>query len=251
MSDYECLNEATYRQDAVVDAYASQDSLQPGEAAVVGSLGDLGGMRMLDIGVGAGRTTYHFAPQVKSYVGIDYSPELVRVCRQRVPDADISIGDARDLTRFSDDTFDLVMFSFNGIDYVSDSGRRQVLSEVRRVLAPGGAFIFSSHNRDYDRIGLLPWQERRPGRAILRHSVTALLHTLKRRSMRRRELVTADYALVNDEAHDWALITYYVTSDAQVRQLEAAGFLQVQALDQWGALSNGDSESIWRHYVGR
>ncbi|MDR7252132.1 SAM-dependent methyltransferase [Nocardioides sp. BE266] len=251
MSDFEGLNEATYRQAGIVDEYAAQESLHEGEERLLERVGDLSGARMLDIGVGAGRTTAHFLDRVGSYVGIDYSPELVDACRRRFPGADVSVGDARDLSRFADGSFDLVLFSFNGIDYVADEGRRRVLAEVRRVLADGGHFMFSSHNRDYSRLGKLPWQDARPGRTMLKQSAHALLHTRRRREMRRRELVGRDHVLVNDNAHDWSLLTYYISPPDQVRQLADAGFADAECFDQWGRPSATDEASVWRHYLAR
>lgn len=251
MSDFEGLNEATYRRAGIVEAYVARDALQEGEARVVEQAGDLGEGRMLDIGVGGGRTTAHFLPRVGSYVGIDYSPELVGACRARFPGADVSVGDARDLSRFADDSFDLVLFSFNGIDYVSDEGRRRVLREVRRVLVQGGTFVFSTHNRDHVRLGKLPWQDARPGRTMLKQSAHALRHTRRRREMRRHEVVGPDHVLLNDDAHDWSLLTYYISGPDQVEQLREADFVEVTAFDQWGRPSAVDADSVWRHYLAR
>ncbi len=251
MSDFEGLNEATYRRAGIVEEYAAHDELQEGEVRVLDRVGDLSRVRLLDIGVGAGRTTGQLSERVASYVGIDYSPELVEACRRRHRGAEVSVGDARDLSRFADGSFDLVLFSFNGLDYVSDDGRRRVLAEVRRVLVPGATFVFSSHNRDYAQLGLMPWRTGRPGRTMLKQSAHALLHTRRRRRMRRRELVGPDHALVNDNAHDWSLLTYYVSPPDQVAQLRDAGFTVVECFDQWGEASARDERSVWRHYLAR
>ena len=40
---------------------------------------------MLDIGVGTGRTTMHFAGLVKEYVGVDYSSALIQACPEKIP----------------------------------------------------------------------------------------------------------------------------------------------------------------------
>jgi len=56
------------------------------------------------------------------------------------------VCDARDLGMFKDNSFDFILFSFNGIDYVSHRDRKQIYKEVLRVTKSGGHFCFSSHN---------------------------------------------------------------------------------------------------------
>jgi SAM-dependent methyltransferase len=146
----------------------------------------------------------------------------------------------------------VVVFSFNGIDYVSHDDRLRVLAEVRRVLGPGGAFVFSSHNRDWVRFHLLPWQGRpRPGRALLRASVAALRATPARRRLRRQELVTPTYAIVNDDAHGYRLLTYYISSDDQLHQLAEAGFRDAISHDPSGAPGAAGTRSAWVYYLAR
>jgi SAM-dependent methyltransferase len=103
---------------------------------------------ILDLGVGGGRTVPLLRAVSRDYVALDYTPELVAACRQKYPDADVRHGDARDLSRFADGSFRLVVFSFNGIDSVNADDRMTILREVHRVLCPGGLFLFSAHNRE-------------------------------------------------------------------------------------------------------
>lgn len=93
---------------------------------------------ILDLGVGAGRTVPLLLDISNDYTGLDYTPDLVRVCRQKHPGVRVHPGDARDLSRFDNDSFQLVVFSFNGIDAVNHDDRVTILREVRRVLRPGG-----------------------------------------------------------------------------------------------------------------
>ena len=64
--------------------------------------------------------------------GIDASPRLVAVARDRTPDADIRIGDMNDLP-WEDETFDIVT-TFRGIWGTTPSA----FDEAHRVLRPGG-----------------------------------------------------------------------------------------------------------------
>lgn len=247
-------NRRTYEDASVVESYRSASQLTAAEVKVLASLPhDLGSSRLLDIGVGAGRTTGELASTVAHYVGIDYSHGLVAAARRRHPGVDLSWGDARDLARFPPASFDVVHFSFNGIDYVDHADRLRVHHEVHRVLAPGGAWTFSTHNRAYVRRGMLPWQGRiRPGRVMLRKSVEALAARGNRRRLRAQEVETVDYALVNDDAHHYSLLTYYISADSQLRQLADAGFVDGAVFDQRGDPTDGPStESIWLHYSCR
>lgn len=105
------------------------------------------GMRILDVGVGGGRTTPYLSSIAGRYVGIDYAEQMVQLCRSKFPDLEFHHQDAADMHLFSDRSFDAVVFSFNGIDYLCpDESRLQCLRECARILKDDGVFIFSSHN---------------------------------------------------------------------------------------------------------
>ena len=103
-----------------------------------------------------GRTTSLLRLVSSDYVGIDYTPELVELCRRRHPDADIRLGDARDLSDIADGSQGLVVFSNNGIDAVDHDGRERVLSEAHRVLGAGGVLCYSTLNKDGPLFGAHP-----------------------------------------------------------------------------------------------
>jgi SAM-dependent methyltransferase len=119
--------------------------------------------RILDIGVGAGRTVGLLSLLSDSYVGIDYASEMVAACHAKYPNSDIRWGDARDLSMFPDGSFDFVLFSFNGIDTLDHEGRAIALSEIYRVLDEGGFFVFSTHNKNGPSYNETPFQLHRPG----------------------------------------------------------------------------------------
>ena len=95
---------------------------------------------VLDVGVGGGRTVPLLRRSAASYVGIDFVPELVTAASKRFPDADIRIGDARHLD-FPDASFDLAVFSINGIDAISHSDEG---SPCARSAASSGRVVLSS-----------------------------------------------------------------------------------------------------------
>jgi len=135
-----------YNDSDIVAHYAKMSGLQPCEVAIFGRWLKPG-MAILDIGVGGGRTTPALTEIAGRYVGIDYSQAMVEACKKRFPSLEFRHCDARELSQFGDDEFDAVVFSFNGIDVITDdAGRARCLKEIARVLKPGGIYVFSSHN---------------------------------------------------------------------------------------------------------
>lgn len=141
-----------YDSEHVSRGYGKRDYLEPAEETLITELGPgmLAAMDMLDMGVGGGRTTKYFAPLVRYYVGADYAPEMLKVCKKRYGgDFNFIECDARAMEAFKDNSFDFVLFSFNGMDSFSHKDRMTALKEVRRVLRNDGIFYFSSHNLNW------------------------------------------------------------------------------------------------------
>lgn len=134
-----------YERPDVVERYVDMRGLLPVEGELF-ARHLRPGSRVLDIGVGAGRTTPALSADAATYVGLDISAAMIDACRVRFPDLTFEVGDAADLSRFPDASFDLVVFSFNGIDHLHpESARARCLREMRRVVAPGGLVVYSSH----------------------------------------------------------------------------------------------------------
>ena len=197
--------------------YAAAIGLTPAETAAL-ALACTSGVT-LDLGIGAGRTTAILAPLARHYVGVDYAPGMVTDCRTRfahLPRTTFLEADAAALDTLQSATFDLVLFSYNGLDYVAHPHRLRILHEIRRLLAPGGCFVFSTHNRAWRGVQRRP-RLARPLRARgLARTATEWLNWTR---LRPAERDTADYALVNDAAHRFALVTYCIGRAAQLRQL--------------------------------
>jgi ubiquinone/menaquinone biosynthesis C-methylase UbiE len=139
-------NQNHFSHSSVVSSYADRDTLLSSEATWLTRNADrFRGTRILDLGMGCGRTSPHLMSVSSNYIGVDYSHAMVDCARRRLPGVDFRIGDARALD-FPERSFDLVVFSFNGIDYVDRADRWRILREVNRVLVLGGTFLFSSHN---------------------------------------------------------------------------------------------------------
>ena len=142
----EIPNLRTYSAPEVASYYAALDYLTPCEQLLLRTY-IKPGMAVLDLGVGGGRTAPYLARIASRYVGVDYSEAMVRTCRRKFPNLDFVLADASDLSAFEDASFDAIVFSFNGLDYVvPDEKRLRCLRECRRVLRDEGVLIFSSHN---------------------------------------------------------------------------------------------------------
>ena len=259
-----CRNRRVYESSEVVRQYASlaEDvGLFPSERAILERLrAEARGGSVLDIGVGAGRTTRALADAHARYVGIDYAASMVARCRQDFPDLDFRQQDARALVDFPPAQFDSVWFSFNGIDYVRWPDRARVLGEVARVLKPGGTFVFATHNLHAPPKPPGRWPEWRTEGSLLRR-VAANIRRLARhaschfnyRTRRSREIRREGYALLIDSAHGYRLMTACVTPRYQRQQLREAGFDGVEVIGQDGRVlaegaMPGDS---WLYYVAR
>lgn len=96
------------------------------------------GDRLLDIACGSGLALELAAIRGAEVSGIDASPRLVDVARDRSPQGDIRVGDMTALP-WDDGAFDVVT-SFRGIWATTIDG----LAEAHRVLRPGGRIAVTS-----------------------------------------------------------------------------------------------------------
>jgi ubiquinone/menaquinone biosynthesis C-methylase UbiE len=238
-------NREVYSTAEVVDWYSSLDLEVIPERVVLERLTPfLRTQRVLDIGVGGGRSTKILRALVDNYTGIDYSPHFIKKVQEKFPGTEFHCLDARDLSVFDDCRFGFVMFSLNGIDYVAHDDRIRILKEIYRVLKPGGFFFFSSHNRNY-----------KPSRVLTLGRLKESLHNLwylpRHLGMKKFEFQTEDYAILNDNAHRFSLLTYHMTIARQLNQLEQVGFVDSEAYDKDGHVVTTDASSPWIHYLTR
>ena len=97
------------------------------------------GTRLLDVGCGSGLTLQLAEERGAVPAGLDISPGLLRVARERLPDADLRAGDMECLP-FPDATFDAVT-GVNAFQFAGDPKR--ALREAARVTRPGGRVVAS------------------------------------------------------------------------------------------------------------
>lgn len=147
------------------------------------------GMRVLDLGCGAGRFARHVAPVVQHLVCVDSSPMLLAEARTQLNDYN-NVAYVRNqawtLTVIADSSIDLV-FSQGLFGFIGPREFVAFAAEARRVLRPDGVFLFSAYTfddrRPTDRIPSSLRRLTEPGRLhsglpepYTRDYVVALLH---------------------------------------------------------------------------
>jgi SAM-dependent methyltransferase len=93
----------------------------------------------LDAACGTGRHAAYLASLGHAVIGVDISPEMLAVAREKVPAAELHEADLHDLP-LSDDSADLVVCALS-LTHVPDLGR--ALAELVRVLRPNGHLVVS------------------------------------------------------------------------------------------------------------
>lgn len=202
--------------------------------------------KVLDIGVGGGRTTAELINRCGEYDGIDYSPLFVQQCKQRFPNVNIQCMDARNLNSLGKDRFDLVNFSFNGIDYVNNEDRLKILKEIHSVMKPGGLFFFSTHNRSHFMFNRTPWSNKeKPFYYNLKTFLRFAPFIFKKFIHKKKELTTKDYSLIIDHAHNYSLVTFYTEPGYLREQLTISGFTGIKLFDKNGEESIDEKLDDW------
>ena len=249
------MNKKKYESKSVVSSYINMRLQNPEVMIIVKYREFISGKHVLDIGCGSGRTTAILKNLSSGYVGLDYSLEMIESCRKRFGEGYFIHGDVRCMSEFKDEEFDCVIFSFNGLDSISHNDRIKGLREIRRVLKQDGLFIFSSHNRNHRYAISRPKMEffRAPCK-LAENFIKFLKSTRNRLKNKKHQVFNEQYAIINDIAHNYAMLTYYINKADQVSQLKAISFETIEMYDTLGNVLNLDSDdkdSAWIYYVSK
>jgi len=188
---------------------------------------------------------------------------MIELGRRRFPGADLRVGDVRDLGELESGSFDLVVFSFNGIDALDHAGRLEGMREMSRVLAPGGRLVFSSLNRDGASCDERPWtfwRGRRPMEVtrdvawMARHPQREVLAVRNYRRMRAQAVRGTDWCVVPMRSHEFRFLVHYATVGSTVAMLRDLGLVVEAAWDKAGRPVDAHAEhsdADYVHYVCR
>ncbi len=169
-------------------------------------------------------------------------------------DRRFAVGDARELSGYADESFDFILLSYNGIDYIDPEGREAAMAEIKRVLKPRGWFFFSSHSLD-----IFPFNP--PLAEWLRGMLSPLGHLLRIRKRLKLKWRNRRVDVKDAKERGWACLvdyadsmtTYYIDPGRQLEQLEALGYRVDATWDTKGrSLGKGKASEEWMiHYIAQ
>jgi SAM-dependent methyltransferase len=266
------LNAEYWRAGGHVGDYASR-VLLPVEVLLLARYREQLSGRVVELGCGAGRVLGYLVALGGEAHGIDIAPEMVRYTREAYPQADVRVGDLAALPESLEGRYDAIVAIDNVLDVFDDAQRRAVLARCREFLAPGGVLIFSSHNlASLDPLATASTATRTSGGGrtaklkagwrflvskppaelpqLMRRIPTRMRNRKRLAPLQRRE---PDHAIVNDHAHDYGLLHYYIDRAGQALQLAELGYELLECLEPSGdAVPAGErGAGPWLHYVAR
>lgn len=138
-----------WNEQKIIDNYCSKIHIQGGELKIIEILKNSSNFSsMLDIGVGGGRTTYHFSKLFKTYLGIDIADKYLDYLIEKYPDCNFEINN---IILFEiKEKYDFILFSHNGIDCIYDiNDYLLIINKMYNLCEINGFIAFSSHNLLY------------------------------------------------------------------------------------------------------
>lgn len=184
--------------------------------------------RVLDLPCGQGRHAIELARRGYEVTGVDLSPYMLGVARERAEATDVRVrwlaGDMREA--LPGETFDVVLNLFTSFGYFDDEADdRRVVRAAASMLPPGGRFLLEVINGQWV-IG--NFQERQ-------WFTVGQMAVMERRSLdvsSRRMVVERTVNSGNGDETSVHTVRLY-TGPAVKTTLEAAGFSQVELYGDW------------------
>jgi len=127
--------------------------------------------RAIDLGCGTGLAATAFAAQVDEFTGIDLSPRMIERARDTGLYAEVEVAEMVEGLRSKPDASVDLILAADAVVYLSDLA--PLLSEARRVLAPGGLLAFTAETHGDDGVILGEGLRYAHGAGYLRASIEA------------------------------------------------------------------------------
>jgi len=99
--------------------------------------------RILEIGCGIGTVVHELSKKGHNIIGIDISGEAIDYGRKKYGDIHLEVQ-AAEILPYEDESFEVVL-SFDLFEHIAEIDKH--ISEVKRVLSPGGYYLFQTPNR--------------------------------------------------------------------------------------------------------
>lgn len=104
--------------------------------------------RLLDMGCGTGLFLEYNRVAPEAYTGIDISPGMLAIAREKFADYTFHEADMADLSAFPDGSFESAVSLFASFAYVLDPAK--AVSEIYRLLVRGGRFFIMTFGPSYE-----------------------------------------------------------------------------------------------------
>ena len=231
-----------YEDSIHVNSYLKEKNLQLPEQAILNKYFDLiKNSTFLDIGIGTGRTTYHFNKIASHYVGTDISQGMINGAKKNFKNSNLTflVNDARKMHEFADNSFDVIFFSFNGLDYINIDERILFFDEVKRIGKKNALLVFSTHN-----INSIPDLLKFKFASNIKILIGNIIHYCKLRIHNKSIDTSPNVIKINDGAHNFGLSTTYIKPVFQKQLLESYGFKDISCFGSVNGQEISDADII-------